>query len=101
MNCDCSIDSSDYGVGELYSETIRKARKEHKCCECHETIKAGNLYEVAKALWDGTWGSYKTCITCRTIRNHYCPSGFALGELAEQIRECLGFDYREVETDDE
>ena len=45
----------------------RKARKEHECCECRQTIEKGQFYEVVTGCWDGVWSEFKTCSDCVAI----------------------------------
>ena len=52
----------------LFRERWVKARKAHTCCECGQPIPAGVRYELANGLWDGDWGSYKTCERCAAAR---------------------------------
>jgi len=92
MKCDCSIDPS-YDTPEFYTEMMRTARKEHICCECREKISPGKKYEIVSGKWNGEFNSYKTCLGCKRIREHYCPSGWYFGELRETLIECLDFDY--------
>ena len=98
MDCDCSVDYEGY---EFISEAIRTARKEHRCCECGDTIRPGERYEDVAGKWECEFDVFKTCMTCLTIRQHYCPSGWAYGFLAEQLSECLGFSHLEIPEDDE
>ncbi len=93
FTCDCSADVD--GCAEFYAEEFPVARKEHKCCECGEKILPQNKYHKAVGKWEGDFQVFKTCMPCYNIREHYCAGGYYFGELAEQIRECLGFDYRE------
>jgi hypothetical protein len=90
-DCDCSVDVDCYP--SCYREQQRTARKSHECCECHEPIVAGQKYEYASGVWDGSPGSYRTCLPCARIRDHYCAHGFILGSLRTQLQDCLGFDY--------
>ena len=99
ISCDCSIYDDDDGP-ELWAGTFPVARKEHVCCECGETIKSGQKYSRDKGLWDGVFLVFKTCMTCYSIREHYCPKGFAYGRLVGQLRDCLGFDYRKIVSDE-
>ena len=48
----------------------RKARKEHRCCACFRTIRAGERYENAWGVWDGAQSSYKTCHLCVELREY-------------------------------
>jgi len=97
--CDCSCDVDDYP--EFYVEEYPVARKEHKCCECGEMIKKGQKYQKAIGKWDGDFDTYKTCMTCLKIREAYCPNGSYFGGLAEAISDCLGFDYRDGDIDED
>lgn len=99
ISCDCS---SDYGdKPEFYSETFPVAKKEYTCCECGETIKHGQVYNRFTGKWDGKVTTYKTCMPCYNIREHYCPNGYVFGDLAVQIGDCLGFDYRHTPGEDD
>ena len=94
ITCDCSCDWDD-GPAEFFEESNPIARKQHKCVECREMIQPGERYERVKGRWEGEYSSHATCIPCQRIRDTYCPRGYCFGMLAEQIEECLGFDYRE------
>jgi len=96
ITCDCSVFDYDYDTMDFSETKIVKARKAHKCCECREEIKPGEQYEHAKGVYDGSWSSWKTCITCTRIRRDYCPNGWLYEGLEETIYECLGFWYTEV-----
>ncbi len=94
ISCDCSVEHED-GMG-FFSDTWRTARKEHVCCECGEPIRKGERHQYSSGVWDGAWGSFRTCRTCVAIRERYCPHGWVYGDLAEQIYDCIEFDYRVV-----
>ena len=96
FTCDCSYDG--YEEPELYDERFPIAKKKHMCCECGGNIKPGQKYHRATGKWDGDFRSFKTCLPCNSIREHYCPHGYVLGGLAEQISNCLEFDYRKIIT---
>ena len=70
----------------FFVEEYPVARKEHKCCECFSTIAKGEKYQVAKGVWDGEFGSYKTCEICYKVRDEAIHKGRDLGE-------CLAFGY--------
>lgn len=65
----------------LLKKTLRKARKDHRCCECGKVIPAGNSYEVASALNDcaSSVSSYKTCLTCVERIEHAFASLSSMG----------------------
>lgn len=50
---------------ECYSEETRKARKQHKCHGCGETIERGQLYIYGHGVFDGSGFSSKVCGVCR------------------------------------
>ncbi len=52
----------------VYACELRKARKEHKCCECGGAIQAGENYHYHHGIWDGSAGSYKACQDCEALR---------------------------------
>ncbi len=100
ITCDCSCDIGDIGEHpEFYTESIVKARKDHKCCECGEIISKGQKYHRVAGKWDGEMLTFKTCIICTRIRDDYCKNGFVFGELGEAFYNCMGFDYREIPED--
>jgi len=89
MNC-CCVDTGDNGP-VTSDVTYPKARKDHRCCECRQTIKKGEEYERFSGLWeDGGWGVFKTCLPCSRMRDDLCGGSGIFGTLMEQINECLG-----------
>jgi len=82
----------DVEMPSIYSDTVRKARREHKCCECGQIIKIGDRYHLFKGCWEGRWGEYKTCMECDEIKDevlslYRCDEVPAFGELREWARE--------------
>jgi hypothetical protein len=69
-----------------YTETLRKARKEHRCCECRETIKPGDSYHYTSGIWDGRACSFKLCAKCEALRQ------YIFGEDMEARHEGLEFE---------
>lgn len=78
-------------MGELPSVSstiVRKARVEHRCCECNETIVRGETYEIIHGCWEGKWQNFKTCTNCSLWRmeayvHSYGDEGLAFGELSD------------------
>lgn len=65
-------------------------------------IQPGETYELVKGLWDGSWETHKTCLGCTRIRQHFCPGGWIYTMLAEQVADCIGFNYtRDDDEEDE
>ena len=59
----------DGPIPDIYDSVVRKAAKQHTCCECGKPIRSGEYYEYVSGLWDGQWGQYKTCASCVQIRD--------------------------------
>ena len=54
-------------TGSAYAEEWRTARKEHRCCACRETIRAGDRYHHVWGVWDGEVDTFKHCARCWRI----------------------------------
>jgi hypothetical protein len=89
----------DYDGPEVYSSTMRKAKKEHICGECRKPIKVGETYEYVTGLWDGRWDWHKTCRICVAIRDDFMECGWIFGQLWEDLRNIYG-DYPDDEDED-
>jgi hypothetical protein len=63
MDCYC-----DYDPPEFYNQSIRKARKPHKCAECSGAILPGEKYEYVFGKWDGYTDTHHTCERCYDMR---------------------------------
>lgn len=79
----CSI---DYDRPTMYVATMRRARKEHKCSECHRHISPGETYCHVAAIWEGSPNVHKTCAHC------------AVGQQL-LMEQCGGFLHEGVEDD--
>lgn len=58
-----------------FRSVVRKARKAHKCCECHEDINSGDQYQYSSGVWDGEPRDYKQCLNCGVIFEAMTHSG--------------------------
>lgn len=96
LECSCAIESPCYDGPEFYSETNPRAKKDHTCGECMRIIKSGEIYERAVGVWDGEWGTHKTCMGCKRMRDEMICGGFIYGQVAEDIAEVLGMSIDEV-----
>lgn len=67
----CFIDMDVDGSIDFVSDKIVKARKQHKCCECGDTIEPGTTYEKTVGVWDREFSTFKTCEACVEIRKRY------------------------------
>lgn len=82
----CPLYGDDGEGPSFYSTTRPRAGKEHRCCECGETIAKGTVHELCSGKWDGSFGSYRTCLSCVEIRDHFaCSSGWYFTCVWEQL----------------
>lgn len=58
----------DYEPPSMYEVSTHAARKAHRCYECSRTIQPGERYEKVVGVWDGDFGTYKTCRHCLDLR---------------------------------
>ncbi len=65
MDCYCDFDPPD-----VYTVTLPKARKRHRCSECGRAIQPGEQYERVTGIWDGTADTFKTCPHCLDLRKY-------------------------------
>jgi len=87
------------GMPSFYTEKVVKARKMHKCVECHRGIKPGERYESAAGCWDDGFHVMKTCADCLSVRNAMFCSGWMYGEIWNEVREHLYYvDDLDLET---
>ena len=60
--CDTPDDVSD-----VWTEERRRARREHRCYACDETIRVGDVHRYTSSLYDGTWDSWRHCLRCAAM----------------------------------
>jgi hypothetical protein len=92
IGCSCVY----LGEGEeadIFREKTVKGRKEYKCIECGDTIKKGESHECAEWLYEGEWGSARTCLVCVNIRKSVFCYEYTIGSLKQTILEEFGIDY--------
>ena len=87
MECAC-IEGYDGNV-DFYKDRNVKARKEHRCGECGEVIKIGEIYEYVFGKCEGNVFTAKTCLPCLEIRKKYFCSWEFEG-VWEAMREVHG-----------
>jgi hypothetical protein len=78
---------------DVYNESARRARKQHQCDACHETIRAGDLYHVISIVFDGDASSIKRCVRCQRIHLHLRE--LEPGEMWPNEKLACGEEYRE------
>lgn len=79
--------SDDSEAASVFASSIVKAAKDHLCSECGEQIVKGTKHEVAKGLWNGAWSTYRTCLLCREIRDHFECDGYIYGQLWSDLMD--------------
>jgi hypothetical protein len=91
-----SVDVFDADPVDIWQQTRLRARKEHRCAACKETIRRGDLYVQHKSLFDGSWETVKRCLRCDAMykalddKIHKATDG----EEAADIRLACGHEYK-------
>ncbi|MFL3516998.1 hypothetical protein ACJ0PQ_01920 [Citrobacter cronae] len=87
----------------VFGQEQRKARKEHKCCECGVIVKPGEHYTYSHGVWDGSGQSFKQCLDCAEVSSAAAASvddpedGPAFTGLREWF---MGYSCREFNGDE-
>lgn len=55
---------------DVYDERFPRARKQHRCDACRETIPAGHRYARVSVVFDKSADTYKRCMRCQRIHEH-------------------------------
>lgn len=84
----CPLGGGDDCPATVHTKLVVKAAKDHVCDECREAIRKGDRYECFKGMWDGSWTTYRTCLSCVEVRDHFaCGRGWLFGEVWTQLEE--------------
>lgn len=84
----CPLSANDDGESaQFYRATTRTARKEYRCVECREPIAPGARYEHVTGMWDGSFSTYRSCLSCVEIRDHFACNGWLFGMLWEDLEQ--------------
>lgn len=83
----CPLSGSGDDSASFYEANMRRARKVHACEECNGPIGVGDEHEYVKGLWDGQWSTFRTCLSCKEIRDHFACDGFMFGQLWSDLAE--------------
>jgi hypothetical protein len=89
---------SEYSDGdccEVFSETTPKARKEHRCHACGETITPGRVYSRTFTVFEGDPDTIIRCERCQALFEHlseqmsgnseeYCNATLSCGHEYEE-----------------
>ena len=73
------------------SVTTPRARKAHKCCECRQEIKPGDVYVRRFWVYDGYSGTDKICERCDDLMAAFADVGYCwyTGEFLSSYAEWL------------
>lgn len=93
-----SHDVLDCEPCSVYAETTRKARKEHSCSACKETIRPGDYYVNVGIVCNGNAETIKRCLRCDKIHEHLRTK--APGDTWPDDRLNCGHGYREMWGED-
>jgi hypothetical protein len=94
MECACISMNVDGGGGLVLKEIFPTAREPHKCYECGVLISPGDEYLYEKLLDDGHIYTYKTCMSCLSLRKTFFCDGWYYGQTWDDfegfVSSCYG-----------
>lgn len=76
----------------LYKEVRFKARKEHTCDACGETVQPGHYYHRISIMFEGEARTVKRCLRCQAIHLHL--RSLEPGEMWPNEKLDCGMDYK-------
>lgn len=91
-----SVDTCDGEPCTVYSQRLIRARKDHKCDACKETIRRGDLYSYTFAIFEGERETVKRCARCEVIFDHLSGRAHELEDTAVDWHLNCGHTYEEV-----
>jgi len=83
----------------FFAQSANVSRKRRICCECGRHIESGEVHELSKGVWAGSFQEFRTCAECFDIREDlqddmtgvlydeevYCAMAF--GNLRNELHE--------------
>ena len=84
----------------FYNESDRRARKTHRCCECHRTIEPGETYKHIVGKQDSDWSAFNTCAHCQSVTRwlSFACEGWIIGLAEEDLGNHITGDEKEVRS---
>lgn len=83
----CPLQECDE-YAKVYERNQRRARKDHVCLECRDVIARGALHNHISMLFDGHWSSWRECLLCEEIGDHFsCGRGRVAETLWSDLEE--------------
>ena len=101
MGIQCRAYYGDVEEGySVFHQSLRKAKKAHKCYECGNAISPGEEYERVSGLYEGSWDHFHTCSRCLDLHEslklfscypyaHFRIIGNLLDTAEDYIRDCM------------
>lgn len=75
---------------------LRKARKQHSCCECNKTIQKDEQYSYSSGVFEDTPYSHKMCGYCADLVRIACILARKIDYQDEHYPEFCGLnDFRQ------
>jgi len=74
---------------EVVRDDTRIARKNHRCSECNEIIKAGNPYQYKFYIYEDSKTSHRTCMDCISVRNLFFCEGFVFEQMWNDLEDYI------------
>lgn len=68
--CDIDLD----GQCDVWRETTRTARKQHKCSSCGGVISSGEKYIEHFDIFEGESNTERCCMACDADRQEFCAA---------------------------
>lgn len=89
-----SVDQYECDPCDFWVEKKPRARKDHWCGACSETIPRGDRYVRVNFKQDGEISSLIRCLRCERIYRHLQEKGRPVGMVPCWLLDC-GLDYLE------
>jgi hypothetical protein len=86
MTC-CPLSANDGPNAKVFKKSRVSARKDTTCCECRDPIARGTVHEVIRGLWEQSWSTYRTCLICVEIRDHFECEGWLFEHVWDDLQE--------------
>ncbi len=84
------------GYCEVYVNERPRAKKEHRCAACRETIKPGHIYNRLRSIFQGEPRTVKRCLRCQVIHEHLVKQrGQSWDEWPDEYLDCE-HEYEEI-----
>lgn len=84
------------GTCSVWEQRQHRARKQHCCDACGETIRIGDVYTAHFDVFEGETRSVKRCARCEIIYQHLLKRCEDPNVSAPDLKLNCGHDYEEV-----